>query len=49
MFMIVFQVRKMIVYVESNVLEDGILADDCDFMKYKGRLQTFREGKYGVL
>ncbi|XP_045163575.1 NAD kinase-like isoform X1 [Mercenaria mercenaria] len=39
------EVRKMIVYLESNVLEDGILANDSIFIKYKSRLQTFREAK----
>ncbi|XP_052226903.1 NAD kinase-like isoform X4 [Dreissena polymorpha] len=39
------EVRKMIVYVESNVLDDGILADDTMFKKYRGRLQTFKQGQ----
>jgi len=39
------QVRKMIVFVESNVLEDGILADDDIFKRFRGRLQTFKEGQ----
>lgn len=37
--------RKMIVFVESNVLEDGILADDNRFKKYRDKLQTFRQDK----
>ncbi|KAL4221624.1 hypothetical protein ACF0H5_019881 [Mactra antiquata] len=39
------EVRNMIVYVESNVLEDGILAGDSIFKRYRGSLQTFKEAK----
>ncbi|XP_060603406.1 NAD kinase-like isoform X2 [Ruditapes philippinarum] len=39
------EVRKMIVFLESNVLEDVLLANDSTFIKYKSRLQTFREAK----
>ncbi|XP_052821232.1 NAD kinase-like isoform X2 [Mya arenaria] len=39
------KVRKMIVYVESNVLDDGRLEDDTSFKSFRGRLQTFKEGQ----
>ena len=34
----------MIVFVESNVMEEGILADDSIFQQQKGKLQTFKRG-----
>ena len=34
----------MIVFVESNVMEEGLLADDAIFQQQKGKLQTFRRG-----
>lgn len=39
------EVRKMIVFVEGNVMEEGKLAHDSIFQKYKGKLQTFNKGK----
>ena len=34
----------MIVFVESNVMDEGILADDSIFQQQKGKLQTFKRG-----
>ena len=36
----------MIVFVEGNVMEEGKLAHDSIFQKYKGKLQTFNKGNY---
>jgi len=39
------QVRQMIVYLESNVVEDGKKNGDSIFTKFKNRLLTFKECK----
>ena len=34
----------MIVFVEANVMQDGILSHDSMFQRYKDKLQTFNKG-----
>ena len=38
----------MIVFVEANVMQDGILAHDSMFQQYKDKLQTFNKGLFGT-
>ena len=44
-FVFFLQVRQMIVYLESNVVEDGKKNGDSIFTKFKNRLLTFKECK----
>ena len=43
-YLILLQEKKMVVFTEISVLQDGILATDPKFQEVKPKIKTFKEG-----